>query len=167
MSHYSIDGKNLVEEWRNKRVDYHKGTASSLAKKKPLLIKRICGECKNVTSLEYPLEKGYEVELAIGPTVLNENSKNELKRLMTKYPDLFSVYMTNERPRFHATQVASDLEIEEEHEPLGTYKEALIIENANRDMLDRFNNEFYSLVKGYSKATIADISKLGVYIKET
>ncbi|MBN1234468.1 MAG: hypothetical protein JW999_00280 [Methanotrichaceae archaeon] len=156
----SEDGKrrSIPKEWRLNLLD-------NVLDKKRDKIRAICGECNNIDSIRYALERGFPVELICGPSVKDKITRSNIKNLLEKYPNIFSVYILDKRPKNHSTLLGNNILLESIHRYDVEYDKAVLIENANEHHVTHFISQF-ELKKPKSKATIPDLEKLGLYSEE-
>jgi hypothetical protein len=161
VSHFTNDGgkrKSVPKEWRLKLID-------NVLNNKKDRVRAICGECNNIDSIRYALEKGFPVELMCGSSVKDNATRSQIKNLLEKYPDKFSVFILDKRPRSHSTMLGNNILLESVHRYDAEYDKAILIENANNNHVLHFISQFENK-KPKRKATIDDVEKMGLYNEE-
>jgi len=147
--------RSLPNEWRLNLI-------AKVLDKKMDKIRAICGECNNIDSIKFALEQGFSVELICGPSVKDETTKGNIRNLLERYPNRFSVYILGKRPNYHSTLLGNNILLESVHRYDVPYDKAVLIENANEAHVLHFISQF-EYKKPKRKATIGDVDKMGLY----
>jgi hypothetical protein len=133
------------------------------------VVRLIYGEFKDNSTPDLALEKGLIVEAVFGPKLLNLEIKKHILKLMNLFGQrddmscrLF-LYIVNRRPERHAVLIGPHLLIEDPHAYFEEYETAIIIEDANDDLIDDFNGYFDMLKSKGKEATIQDIENMKLY----
>lgn len=125
-------------------------------------IKVILGEFKGQDTIEYALNRGYDVEIITGPKTW-EAPKGTLLELYYKHKDKLKIFILNTRPLRNSWLIGSNIMIEDPHGPQNTYESAIIIENANEYHLISYKTEFEHLKSSAKIAGPDEIRTMEMY----
>jgi len=141
-----ITGVNTAKKWREEML-----SEADRSGEKELLVK--AGEFGQgmVETVESALKRGYNVTVVSGNKTYCK-SKEKVKEFLQDPSNTFKYYVLDHRPEDHFAIIGkSHLFIEVPHEWDGRIKDSLGIENARKDILDRFKIKYESTIKTAQK----------------
>lgn len=149
--------RSIPREWRMNLIN-------NVLDPKKDKIRAVCGECNNIDSIESALKRNFFVELMCGPAVKDKNTRDKIENLLRSYPNKFSVYILDKRPKKHSTLLGNNILLESVHNDVA-YEKAVLIENANECHVSHFIAQFENQMPK-NKAAIDDIKNMKLYSED-
>jgi hypothetical protein len=130
-------------------------------------LKAIYGEFKGFRTVQHALSQGLDAQVIFGDRIYDQQSKDRLIDLKTRFGDRLHVFKLNYRPLEHSTLINNNYFLESKHTIRDNYESALVYNNADNKIIESFNAEFERLKRNAVELDLGRIAELGLYFPET
>lgn len=156
---------SLPQAWKEKKIEEFAqiGSGEKITPECDI----VCGEMADTESIEKALNNGFFVRVVCGPIVLSEKMRQDYLKILEIYSNSIQFYIIKSIPIRYLTmfriQERTHIFLEDDHEEYETYENALVIEDAMKDIADRFKKIFTGMIHQGKVATKDDIIRLRIY----
>ena len=149
--------KLIRDIWIDKLSKYKKGWNKS--------IYCIYGELSSIDTIKYALDNEINVNVIFGNQIASHNKK-EIMSLKNEYGNNLRIYSykynspNGDRPQYHSTLIGRNLFFESYHEIRDKYKNAKIIEYADKATINEYKRIFENYQNESTELTSNEISTM-------